>query len=69
MIFDLHFALSAAEDGLRWRLARWRLFGLPLPLMPSVECLESGEGDRFAFDITASFPVIGRVIRYRGWLA
>jgi Domain of unknown function (DUF4166) len=37
--------------------------------MPPTICFESGEGDRFVFDINVRFPLVGQLIHYRGWLA
>jgi len=62
--------LTPSAEGLRWDLVAWRLLWLPLPcwLMPIAVCFESGESDRFVFDIDAAFRIIGPVIHYRGWL-
>jgi hypothetical protein len=69
-LFRLYFRLRARDDGLAWSLVRWRFFALPLPrwTAPSIECLESGDGARFVFDINVGFPVIGHVMHYRGWI-
>jgi hypothetical protein len=63
--------LTASAEGLRWDLVAWRLLGLPLPrwLMPPTVCFESGDDERFVFDIDVKFPLIGQLIHYRGWLA
>jgi hypothetical protein len=68
--FRLQFRLTPRADGLEWSLAGWRLGVLPLPSWsaPRIECLEHAQGDRFAFDIHVSFPLIGWVINYRGSL-
>lgn len=68
--FRLVTRLTPGEDGLVWSLVRWRFLGLPLPRWstPTIECLESGEGRRFLFDIRVGFPLVGHVIHYRGWL-
>lgn len=69
-LFRLYSRLTVREDGLAWSLVRWRLLGVPLPrwTTPRIECLESGEGGRFVFDIGFAFPLVGHVIHYRGWL-
>jgi hypothetical protein len=69
-IFRLFSRLTVREEGLAWSLVGWRILGIPLPrwTAPSVECLESGDGERFVFDIKFAFPVAGQVIHYRGWL-
>jgi len=68
--FRLTYDLRIEDRGLRWSLAGWRLFALPLPRwsVPAVECLEGADGERFTFDIAVAFPLAGHVIRYRGWL-
>jgi hypothetical protein len=68
--FRLLFRLDPRADSLSWSLERWRLLGLPLPrwTAPTIECLESGDGERFVFDIDVAFPVAGHVVHYRGWL-
>lgn len=62
--------LAATAKGVAWRLVKWRLFGVPLPrwTLPTVNCFESADGERFVFDIDVVFPMIGPVIHYRGWL-
>jgi hypothetical protein len=69
--FTLHFHLSPRGDTLDWILVKWCVFGLPMPgwALPKVACNESGDGNRFVFDIDAAFPIAGHVIHYRGWLA
>lgn len=69
-LFKLQFRLTPRADGLTWTLPGWRLFGLPLPRwsVPKIECLERADGERFTFDIDVTFPLVGWVIRYRGWL-
>jgi hypothetical protein len=68
--FALVFRLTPKAEGLAWSLARWKVFGVLLPRAstPQIECLEGSDGGRFTFDIDVSFPVIGKVIHYRGWL-
>jgi hypothetical protein len=63
--------LTPSAQGLRWDLVAWRLLWLPMPrwLMPPTVCFESADGDRFTFDINVRFPIIGRLVHYRGWLA
>jgi hypothetical protein len=69
-LFRLYFRLTPGEEGLVWSLIRWRLLGVALPrwTAPSIECVESGDGARFVFDIDVSFPIIGHVTHYRGWI-
>jgi uncharacterized protein DUF4166/saccharopine dehydrogenase-like protein len=62
--------LTADTEGVEWRLIKWRLLGMPLPrwTLPTIRCFESADGERYRFDINVAFPLIGPVIRYRGWL-
>ena len=50
---------------------RWSLGPLPLPswLAPGGETYESEEDGRFRFHVEIAAPVIGLIVRYRGWLA
>lgn len=60
------------EDGrLIYRVDGWRLGPLPLPraLGPSTRAHEEVDADgRFVFDVEISAPLVGRLVRYRGWL-
>lgn len=64
------FDLPADADGLAMRLRRWSVFGVPLPLMlaPRIAAREWQEDDRFRFEVDVAMPLIGRVVRYAGWL-
>ncbi|OSM01584.1 putative NAD(P)-binding dehydrogenase, putative saccharopine dehydrogenase [Magnetofaba australis IT-1] len=68
--FDLLFRLTPEPKGLAWSLVGWKLLKIPLPgwSRPVIECLESGEGERFFFDIDVAFPVVGHVTHYSGWV-
>ena len=68
-IFDL--ALSADAEGLRMRVDGWRLGRLPLPrrLAPRSEARETVDAaGRFRFEVPIGLPLLGRLVRYRGWL-
>jgi hypothetical protein len=69
--FVFFHRLTPSAAGLRWDLVAWQLGPLPLPrwLMPPTICFESGDEDRFVFDIDVKFPLVGQLIHYRGWLA
>jgi len=64
------FALPAGPDGLVMRLRRWSVFGVRLPLFlaPRVSAREWEEEGRFRFDVRLSFPLIGGIVHYWGWL-
>lgn len=60
------------EDGrLVYRVEGWRAGPIPLPkvLGPTTEAFEAVDGEgRFVFDVTIRAPLLGRLVRYRGWL-
>lgn len=66
--FDLK--LSAKDSCLDFVLAGMRFCGVPLPsaLWPRINADESEEEGRFRFDVKISLPLVGRLVRYRGWL-
>jgi hypothetical protein len=51
-------------------LRRWDVLGVPMPrfLMPRVVAGESAPDGRFQFSVEIALPLIGRLVRYRGWL-
>jgi hypothetical protein len=63
-------ALVERDGGLSLHLRGWRAFGIPMPrfLMPRTEAREHAEGGRFRFSVEIRLPVIGRLVRYAGWL-
>ncbi len=69
--FALEFRLRAQTAGLAWSLVGCRLLGVRLPPLacPKIECVESGDGERFWFDIDVAFPLVGQIIYYSGWLS
>ncbi|HWW12506.1 MAG TPA: DUF4166 domain-containing protein, partial [Brevundimonas sp.] len=69
----LSMDLSLTPEGGRlvYRVEGWRLGPIPLPraLGPSTQAFEEVDGQgRFVFDVTITAPLIGRLVRYRGWL-
>ena len=68
--FRFAFDLPSDESGLRMVLRRWWLGPLPLPLFlaPRSEAREWEEAGRFHFDVPIALPLIGPLVRYRGWL-
>lgn len=64
------FELSSSEYGLEMKMVRWALGPIPLPLAlaPRSQAREWEEDNRFHFDVPIALPLIGRIIRYRGWL-
>lgn len=68
---QFRFALHANEGAIWWTVARARLFGiLPLPasMFDGVRCREYEQDDRYRFEVEATLPLAGRIIRYAGWL-
>ena len=64
-------ALLANAGAIWWRVEGVRVFGLlPLPArwFRGVRCRESEHEGRYHFSIDAHLPLMGRVIRYEGWL-
>jgi hypothetical protein len=51
-------------------MRRWSLFGIPLPawLGPRSDSFESVDQGRFRFHVAISHPLLGSIVRYRGWL-
>jgi hypothetical protein len=64
------FALEASADGLALKLRGVRILGVPLPrfLPPSVFTFESERDGRYHFEVEAGLPLLGRIVRYQGWL-
>jgi Domain of unknown function (DUF4166)/Saccharopine dehydrogenase NADP binding domain len=68
----LAFGLATMDDAGRLRLVlrRWALFGcpLPMPLAPRTEAFEHDADGRFNFSVDIALPVVGRLVKYAGWL-
>ena len=64
------FALDVSPDGMALKMQGVRLLGVPLPrfMLPSVFTFESECEGRYRFEVEASLPVLGRIVRYVGWL-
>ncbi len=64
------FALDTSADGMALVLRGVRFLGVPLPrfLAPSVRTFESERDGRYRFEVEASLPLLGRIVRYVGWL-
>jgi hypothetical protein len=68
--FSFGLALVVADGCLRLVLRRWRLLGLPLPLLlaPKGDAHEHAGDGRFHFHVEIALPLLGLIVRYRGHL-
>lgn len=64
------FDLVADGAGLSMRMLGWSAFGIPMPLIvaPRITAREWEDAGRFRFDVSIALPLVGPVVRYRGWL-
>ena len=64
------FELPTDANGLEMVIRSWRLGPLRLPLFlaPRSRAREWEEAGRFHFDVDIALPLVGDVVRYRGWL-
>jgi len=69
-ILDFDLLVQVSDERLALSMVGMRCCGLPLPraLWPTIEAAESEEQERFCFDVQIGLPLIGRLVRYRGWL-
>ena len=63
-------ALRIRDDQMHLIPHHWRLLGIPLPrfLLPRGETFETERDGRFNFHVNIVAPIIGRIVRYQGWL-
>jgi hypothetical protein len=63
-------ALVVEDDRLRLVVRRWSFLGLPLPraFVPHGDVYESAQDGRFNFHVEICQPLLGLIVRYRGWL-
>lgn len=68
MTFGL--AVVVAGGCLQLVVRKWSMFGVPMPqfLAPGGHAREHAENERFNFDVEITLPLIGRIVRYRGYL-
>ncbi len=67
----MELVLTPRDGRLIYEVAGWRVGSLPLPraLAPRTKTHEEvDEQGRFVFDVEIAAPLIGRLVRYRGWL-
>ena len=65
------FALEAQPGRLIFRLERFAMLGIFLPMWLSPKCYaeETGYDGKFGFDITIDAPLVRRLVVYRGRLS
>ena len=63
-------AMTVEEGRLFNRPQCWSIFGIPMPqfLLPGGDIFEHAEGGRFNFHVSVDAPLIGRIVKYQGWL-
>lgn len=68
--FDFDLEVVVRDGELRLVPRGMRLLGISCPnwLWPLVKASEREEDGRFRFDVEMGLPLIGRLVRYRGWL-
>jgi hypothetical protein len=70
LAFDTQLVASPDELTLAITAARAGPIPLPRLLWPHTTArVHDGGDDRYAFDIAIGLPLLGRLVRYRGWLA
>jgi hypothetical protein len=64
------FRLGAEDGAIVWRVEQVNVFGLRLPAawFEGVAARESERDGLYHFDVAASLPLAGLLVRYRGWL-
>ncbi|MFC7379071.1 DUF4166 domain-containing protein [Brevundimonas sp. GCM10030266] len=68
---SMDLTLTPEGGRLVYRVEGWRAGPIPLPrwLCPATEAFEEVDAEgRFVFDVTITAPLLGRLVRYRGWL-
>lgn len=70
--FRFAIDFRAGPDGLEYPVTAGRFLGVPIPppLLPRSDTREAvDENGRATFDVALSMPLIGPIVRYRGWLS
>ena len=69
--FAFRLRVAADAGGLMMQVGGWRIGPIPMPrrLAPRASAREwVDEHGRFRFDVTIALPMVGRLVRYAGWL-
>ena len=64
------FELPSDERGLEMRMMSWSVWRVPLPLFlaPRSRAREWEQDGRFCFEVPIALPLVGKIVRYHGWL-
>jgi hypothetical protein len=67
---SIGLALLVEADRLQVVVRRWSVLGVPLPRSwaPRGDVYESAQDGRFNFHVEIEHPLLGLIVRYRGWL-
>jgi hypothetical protein len=67
---EMSFRLAADSEGIVWHpvSATIRQNAVPATWLRGIHARESMREGRYAFDVAANLPWIGRVVAYEGWL-
>lgn len=67
---EMRFRLAADSEGIVWHpvAAAVRGNAVPAAWLRGIHARESVREGRYAFDVAADLPWIGRVVAYEGWL-
>lgn len=68
--FAFSMTVTVADGRLSLDVREGWMLGVPLPgiVLPRITAFEHDEGGRFNFHVDLALPVIGRLVRYVGWL-
>jgi len=68
--FKFKLVYDAANAHINWQLHHVAVLGVPLPVgwFDRVSARESMRGGKYCFDVSATLPFAGLLVRYHGWL-
>ncbi|MEM7241833.1 MAG: DUF4166 domain-containing protein [Pseudomonadota bacterium] len=66
----ISLAIVVEGDRIYFNPRRWDLLGIPMPkfLLPDGGSYETERDRLYHFDVKMTFPIIGLIVAYRGWL-